>query len=93
MATITRTGHNSCVSPFRFSVGRCLKQHVASLVSFLPYPNKAISSVTLDLLIALGFPFIIFSVGEKLRIVKTCVSFFFKLLHQYSTAAQEESKS
>ncbi|XP_028407768.1 integrator complex subunit 5-like [Dendronephthya gigantea] len=72
-----------------FSVGRSMRQHTPLLVSFLPYPNKVISSVTLDLLIALGFPFIAFSVSEKIRIVKTCVNFFFKLLHQYNTACQE----
>ena len=75
-----------------FSVGRGLRRHTTLLVSFLPYPSKAISSVTLDLLITLGFPFISFSVSEKMKIVRTCVSFFFKLLHQYSAAFQPESK-
>ena len=83
---------NNCFVSLRFSVGRCLKQHTALLVSFLPYPNKTISSVTLDLLIALGFPFISFSVSDKMKIVRTCVSFFFKLLHQYSAACQSQSK-
>ncbi|CAB4000632.1 integrator complex subunit 5-like [Paramuricea clavata] len=73
-----------------FSVGRCLRQHTTLLVSFLSYPNKAISSITLDLLVALGFPFITFSVSDKMKIVKTCASFFFKLLHQYNTACQQE---
>jgi hypothetical protein len=82
-----------CSAASRFSVGRCLRQHTTLLVSFLSYPNKAISSITLDLLVALGFPFITFSVSDKMKIVKTCVSFFFKLLHQYSIACQHESKS
>lgn len=77
---------------YRFSLSHCIKKHSCLLVSFLFYPSMLITSVTLDVLLTLGFPLATMALSDKTKIVRTFVSFLFNLLHEYKFASLEKSK-
>lgn len=73
-----------------FSLSHCIKKHSCLLVSFLFYPSMLITSVTLDVLLTLGFPLATMALSDKTKIVRTFVSFLFNLLHEYKFASLEK---